>query len=180
MIFCTKKPLAKKAERAFLTSGDGNASMAPPGAAAEQDKNGENLDSTENHTQGENQFAEIGENREIAHGTDQIQTGANVANASNDGGQGGGERKVIKRNQQECKCQDKQMGYKVNVSFAQCAVIDYLAVQLYHMNRPRVDGLADLLPQALEKKEDACAFHAAAGGTGAGADKHQQYDDTAG
>ena len=57
--------------------------MAPPGAAAEQDKNGENLDSTENHTQGENQFAEIGKNRKITHGAYRVQSGTDVAQTRN-------------------------------------------------------------------------------------------------
>ena len=66
-----------------------------PCISAKEDQDGEHFQSSKYHAEGKHQLAQVGKARKVAHGAHRFQSGADVAHAGNDGGEGGAEGEIV-------------------------------------------------------------------------------------
>ena len=79
-----------------------------PGGGVEEEQDGEELQTADEHEGGQEPLAQVRETAEVGDGTDPIQTGAYVAQAAKAGGEGGDQGVTVQGDHQASGTQQKE------------------------------------------------------------------------
>ena len=151
-----------------------------PGAAGDQHQHREDLQSSRQHIQDQNDLGKIAEAGEVAGGTNGFQTWADVVKTGQYRGEIGSGGEVVQTDQQEADDDNDYIGSQIGIGVVQDPLLDRLTVAADNLNLSGMQDLADIPPQALKDQQHPGYFDAAAGGAGAGTHHHQAQQDRLG
>ena len=144
-----------------------------PGAAGDQHQHREDLQSSRQHIQDQNDLGKIAEAGEVAGGTNGFQTWADVVKTGQYRGEIGSGGEVVQTDQQEADDDNDYIGGEIGVGVAQYPFVYDPVIAANHLYFFRIQNLPDVPPQILEQQQHPGAFEAATGGACAGAYHHQ-------
>ena len=151
-----------------------------PGRRHQHNKHREQFQASRQHVEHQHKFGKRAENREVAAGPDSVQAGADVIECGGYRRKISRKVKVVHTDEQRGDQKHQKVNDKEYVGRAQDLVADDMSVHAHFAHLPRVNREREFLFDRLAQKDDAGYFHSAAGAAGAGAQKHQENQNTFG
>ena len=144
-----------------------------PGLPHEKQENRENLQTSGQHIENQDELDAAGEKRKIFGRSDQRETRTDVVEGRGNRGKVGDQIVVVERNQKNGQGEDHQIGDQENIGRADDLMFHQFAVHGDFTDRTRVQMLVELFADALEQDDKARNLDAAAGTARTRADEHQ-------
>ena len=158
----------------YLTWTKGCQSFSVPGGGDERQQQGEDLQTAQQHGEGQDDLGEVGVLGKAAGGAHHIEAGADVVEAGHSGGEMGFKAEGIKGDEKEGGHDTQGIQCKIGGCAGLSLFIHNPSLVAHHGNGAGVDHAADFRADHLGQDHHAADLQAAAGGAGAGAHEHQQ------
>ena len=151
------------------------------GSRGEQHHQREYLQTPEQHLQRQDHLGEVSVSRKVCRGTDEVETGTDVADAGEGSGEVGQKISVrFDRDQKSGDDQDRNPSDEVNAHVVDSGLLNGLALEFYRDYFARVDHLADIRGGGLDQDQEAGHLDAAGGAARHTARDHQEKQDAFG